>query len=200
MMAPTAEDVRTWSRVDFADVDLGYAAPVGADPDPLQPVVDRAIAYVTAVTARPYDDTCPTLFVPLMNQAAQMRTEQLVYQESADAVETAGDFDLIGSFSAGSYSETRRDQPRQRRPLNPWPALEDLLWLLLGLAPGETNDAVEAMNDWWRLELGLMPNPPAWALVEVDWRKNQQPAYGTFPWTGIDESLMGGGTGYHNPW
>src|SRR5437764_676041 len=156
MNAPTAADIREWSRVDFADPDLDYPEPSGSDPDPLQPVVDRATSYVSFVTGRTYDGTVPGLLVPLMNQAAQMRTEQIAQQLKADTVETAGDIDLIGSFSAGGYSETRHDPDRrgEQRALNPWPALADLLWLLMTLLPGEVNAAVDQMRDYWRYILG----------------------------------------------
>jgi hypothetical protein len=108
-----------------------------------------------------------------MNQAAKMRTEQIVYQDSADNVETAGDYDMIQSFSAGSYSETRRELEKPPRMLNPWPALDRLLWLLLTLTPdelaGDGNAAVEARAAYWAWVLGLTPVPPAWATIEVDW-------------------------------
>jgi hypothetical protein len=205
MQPPTASDVRSWSSLDFADPELGYAAPAGNDPDPLQFIVDQSVAYVTLVTGRSYDDTVPALIVPLMNQAARMRTEQVVMQSRADTVETAGDIDMVSSFTAGSYSETRKDTERrgEQRSLNPWPALNDLLWLLMTLAPGETNALVDAMRDYWRFILGMSPNPPAWSLVEVAWRENQGPSYGFFPLTGFDAGLYGGGGegyGYHNPY
>lgn len=170
MAAPTAAEIRALSQVDFAE--KGY---VEDDPDPLTPMVDVAVAYIETVTARRFDLDQPRGYDRLMLLTARMATEQLVEQGQADTVETAGDSDLIASFSAGPYSETRRDQASrgEQRRLNTWPALDRMLWLLLTLAPGEVNDAVSEMLDYWRWMLGLAPNPPAWTVVEVDWHDNR---------------------------
>lgn len=167
MLKPTAADVRAASRLDFSDPDLNYPAPRGGGADPLQPRVDEAIAYVEFVTARAAA-VIPTELEPLYAQAVRMRTEQVVMQARADTIDTAGDIDMISSFSAGSYSETRRDTTTapQRRSLNPWPALNDLLWLLLGLLPNEVNDAVSDRFDYWATLLGIQPAAPAWAYIE----------------------------------
>lgn len=165
--APTAAEIRDWSQVDFAA--RGY---VLADPDPLQRVVDEALSEVTLITARRYEDNPPPVVKTVLDQVVRMFTEQIVMQGQEDNVETAGDFDMIGSFSAGSYSETRRNPITGAgpRPLNPWPALEQKLWLLMTLAPGEINDNVLAQFDYWRYLLGYATVPPAWSVVEVDWR------------------------------
>lgn len=183
---PTAAEIREWSKVDWADPDVDYPPPVGSDPDPLQLLVDRASAYVTFVTARGYDSHLPTSLEPLLNQAVQMRTEQLAQMGKADNVETAGDFDLLSAFTAGAYSETRRSMADANEAkagmLNPWPELNRLLWLLLGLVPGETNADVDDRRDYWRYILGMQPNAPAWAVVEMNWQRTLQPdrvgAYG----------------------
>jgi hypothetical protein len=172
--APTAADVRAHSLVNFDE--FGYPEDT---PDPLQYVVDQANAWLTIVTGRYYPPVTdpPTTttgdrMLPLMDQAVRMRTEQIVMQSQQDNVETAGDFDLIQSFSAGSYSETRRDNMKNSQMINPWPALNNLLWLLLGLTPEEIaaggNPAVDARRDYW-LWLMTGVQPPAWATVEVDW-------------------------------
>jgi hypothetical protein len=168
MDRPDATRVREISQVDFDG--RGFPAPEGADPDPLQLTVERACAYVEFITARVLDGSMPAMLDPIAEQAVQMRTEQIMFQTSDENAEVAGDFDLIGSFSAGSYSETRRDFMRQQgqiKPLNPWPALNDLLWMMLSLVPGEANAVVEARADYWRALDG--PMPPAWEVVEVDW-------------------------------
>jgi hypothetical protein len=170
---PTAANVRSWSDLDFA----GAGLPEGS-PDPLQVWVDRAVSYVTWVTARGYDDlVIPAHVLDLLNQAVQMRTEQVVMQSRAEQVETAGDIDLIQSFNAGAYSETRRDVSRrgESRALNPWPALDSILWMLMTLGPGEINDRVSERLDYWRYMLGLQPNAPSWSVVEVDWANQALP-------------------------
>lgn len=175
MIPPTAAQIRSASRVDFEEPELNYPVPDGADPDPLQPVVDQAVAYVTFVTARKYDASIPVLLEPIMLQVARMRTEQIVQESTSENAETAGDFDLLTSFTAGPYSENRRSMSDANEAkagmLNPWPALNRLLWLLLGLTPGETNADVDDRRDYWFWVMGRGP-APAWQVVEVDWRAN----------------------------
>lgn len=199
MNTPTAAAVREWSNVDFAT--KGYPEPGPSEPDRLQTVVDRAAAYVTFVTARPLDSTMPALFMPLAQQAVQMRTEQIVERSQGDVVESAGDIDMIASFSAGDYSETRKDTGKRETQtnLNPWPALNELLWMLLGLAPGETNEAVSERLDWWRYMLGMQPNAPAWQMVEVAWRANGYGAYGYAPLGVFDGYVLEPGDPYPLP-
>lgn len=194
MQKPTATTVREASRVNFSDPDIGYPPPSAGNPDPLQEPVDQALAYVTYVTGREFDDTVPAMMEPIMRQVARMRTEQITQEGKADNVETAGDFDMLSGFTAGPYSETRRGladaDEAKAGMLNPWPALNRLLWLLLGLAPGETNDLVDERRDYWRYMLGLTPAAPAWEIVEVAWQQNQifgnvlPPGYG--PVTPLD--------------
>jgi hypothetical protein len=169
MTRPDAAFIRSISQVDFAA--RGYPEPAGTDPDPLQFVVAGANSYVEFITWRLLDASMPTMLEPIAQLAVRMRTEQVVMQGQEDTVETAGDVDLISSFSAGAYSETRKDPERraEQRALNPWPALNDVLWMLLGLVPGEDNELVDGRRDYWRYILGMAPNPPAWSTVEVDW-------------------------------
>jgi hypothetical protein len=171
MTRPDSALIREQSKVDFAA--RGYPAPSAGSPDPLEVVVDQAIAYIEFVTWRKLDSSMPASIEPLATQAARMRTEQIVMQAQEDTVETAGDVDLISSFGAGSYTETRKDTTKPSTPgvLNPWPALNELLWMLLGLGPGEVNDLVDQRRDYWRYILGLQPNAPSWAIVEADWSR-----------------------------
>jgi hypothetical protein len=168
MATPDATQIREWSQVDFAG--RGFAE---ATPDPLQVKVDEGIAYLSQVTGRTFDPPPPDVVLPVLNAALRMRVEQLVMQSQDDVVETAGDFDLIGSFSAGSYSETRREIGETTRVLNPWPALEEMLWLLMTSTPAEVaaggNAAVDERLDYWRWVLGLGTVAPSWAMVEVNW-------------------------------
>lgn len=158
MLTPTAENVRSWSLVDFEE--LGYPAPADPDPDPLQVQVNRAVAYVQAVTGRTLDPSwTDPLLEPVAEQCVQLRTEQLVYEAQPDYLETAND-DVVASFSAGDYSETRVD-PLKRAAmhvLNANPALNRALWTAM------TDD----MQDYW---IGILSgkNAPAFALTEVDW-------------------------------
>jgi hypothetical protein len=166
--APTRDSIRAWTALDLAGLGYGTDAPGDAK---LQVQLDRAVMYLGWVTSRQYadgqTDTFP-LVKTAMDQAVQMRAEQVILGLAADQLETVGDVDLIATFSAGPYSETRKDTEARKQSLNPWPMLDDLLWLLLGLFPGETNDRVlERYGYWLYLLRGI--NVPAWQVVETDW-------------------------------
>lgn len=178
MTAPTSTDIRGWSKLDFSDPDIGYPAPASGATDTLDFIVSQANAYVAFVTARPLDATMPDDLVPIAQAAVLRRTEQIVEVAKPDSIDTAGDIDMIQAFTAGPYSETRRDttaRPNGPVTLNPWPELDRMLWLLLTDTPSEAaaggNQAVDERRDYWRWACGLAPNLPAWQLVEVDWSR-----------------------------
>lgn len=158
MDRPTVVNIKTWSKVDFSDLDESY------DDTQLAVLVTRACDYVEQVTGRLIDASFPPALSGTCQDAVQRRVEQVAYQTQPDYVETGAD-DQVVSFTASSYSETRRDDPARARgqtsgrpKVNPWGALNDLLWLLM------TDD----MRDYW---LGLLSgiNTPAFEVTEVDW-------------------------------
>lgn len=157
MITPTASDVRLWSNLDWGE--LGYPE---VDPDVrLQVLVDRAVAYVQGITGRILDPSFdgPAWLEPIAQQCVQLRTEQIGYESQPDYLETAND-DVVASFSAGSYSETRVD-PLKRASmhvLNANPALNRALWTVM------TPDMV----DNWTAILSGKP-VPAFAVSETDW-------------------------------
>lgn len=152
----TAAEVREWSNVTFAD--LGYPAPTSGA-DRLQRLVDRALEYVLDVTGLEAVENVPDGLQATWEEAVQRRTEQLAYNSSEDAAETGGDFDLIKSFGAGKYNETRRDMgdSEKAKVVNPWPVLDDLLKRLM------TPDKL----DWWYERWGAIV--PASEITEMDW-------------------------------
>lgn len=154
MAAPTAADVRTWSRIDFDS--LGYAS---GDPDGLEFLVERAAQYVTWATGRDWS-SMPSELRKIAEEAVQLVTETLAYQSQEDIVETAADFMLISSFSAGSYSETRRSMAEMKNSgmIHANPLIHGLLWSLL------TDDK---RDDWLSWMTGQ--NAPAFAVTEVNW-------------------------------
>jgi len=158
MEAPTTAQIRTWSRVDFAN--LEYAEPAGEAEDGLDVLVARAKDYVLNVTGRTLDSV-PDDLVTTAQEAIQRRTEQLAFQEQDDHVETASD-ELIESFGAGSYNEKKRGagdlSPKETKLVNPWPLLSDLLWRLM------TEEKREEWEEW--MGGGRRPN---FAVTEVDW-------------------------------
>jgi hypothetical protein len=147
-------------------VKRGFAPPGAGGDDPLEPLVDAAVEYVELVTGNEPIETVPADRERTALRAVALRTLQEAYQDDPEYVETVND-DLIQSFSAGSYSETRHEQARGSRyqsqgqvwaSLNPWPALAMLLWLLM------TEDAKER----WR-EDSAGQVTPAFAVTETDW-------------------------------
>jgi hypothetical protein len=155
---PTAAQIRTWSKVDFAN--LEYEPPAGEEEDPLAIVVARAADYVWDVTGRTAEDV-PTALVTTAQEAIQRRTEQNAFQDQDDSVETAAD-DLIQSMSAGSYSESKRKAGElavsNMKMVNPWPRLNDLLWRLM----------TDEKREWWEEQI-TGKHAPYGSITEVDW-------------------------------
>lgn len=160
MTKPTPEQIDTWSQVDFGT--LGY--PDIAD---IQPLIDRAWAWLAWASGHTAEMGGPLLdawtdaaMEPLVQQAVQAKTEGLAYQGRPDVIETAADFMLIGSFSAGSYSETRRSikDLQMAGMIDADPRINSLLWPLM------TAD----MRDLWMSWL-TGKNPPAFEVTEMDW-------------------------------
>jgi hypothetical protein len=175
MPTPTAATVRARSKVDL-DL-LGYA-----DDDELQILVDEAIALVQRWTGQrwgddgTYSNRAPASGTePLAAKAVLRLVEFEAYRSSEDVQETLSDFDLISSFSAGDYSETRRsgkDAQEARMAV-----LKGLLWPLMDY---------DHQDDWVQLEGG--PNAPAFGVTEVDWGARTWDTFGY------------GGTPEGDPW
>jgi hypothetical protein len=163
MDRPDAASVRAMSKVDFGT--LGYEE----DAD-LQVVVDQANAYIEFVTGQTLDANMPTEFEKLAGQAVRMRTEQVAFQAQEDYVETVND-DAVSSFSAGSYSETRRDNNAKRNVLNLWPGLNDLLWMMM---------TADKYDYWMGLLTGV--NAPAFSITEVAWTRHYAGMSDDTPW------------------
>jgi hypothetical protein len=159
--APTTTQIRAWSKLDFDG--LGYEKPATGE-DPLDFQVARARDYIVFVTGRPLDATMPEELVTTAQEAVQRRTEQLVIKSQEDEAETAGDIDMVQSFSAGSYSETRVNSERATKfagkPLNPWPHLNNLLELLM----------TEEKREYWQEVLAGIHRPYT-SVSEVDWHE-----------------------------
>jgi hypothetical protein len=191
MDKPTAADIRAWAPPDFDWTAVGYPP---ADPDDrLQKRVDWAVGYVENTTGRPLATVAPPAspsldnpdLTPLAEQAVLLATAQQVLQGSRKYLKATVLQDYLASFSAGSYSETRRRPDEQlgrggisNPPVNPWRALSDLLYLLM----------TEQMRAYWRQRLtGVVP--AAGAFIDQDFR-------GT--WDGGGESPVVWGAGIAN--
>lgn len=158
-LPPTVDDLKTWSRVDFGSLDAPYTD------DDLQVRIDRACSYLFAYTGRPMDTTMPPPLVNIAEEAVQLRVEQMCFQEQPDYVETGND-DLIQSFTAGNYSESRHEPGRQRYAgattgipeMNPNGILNRDMWLL----------CTPEMQEYWRYII-QGTGGAAIETTEVDW-------------------------------
>jgi hypothetical protein len=143
--APTATQIREWSKVNFAE--LGFPAPTDPDPDPLAIEVERSIAefqrdtstLVSEVNVEGADEKWSEKrkeeekgLELLVGEAIQMYTEWRIGSSQPEVLESTYDFDVIQSFSAGSYSETRRGFMLSSEIKHPWPRLNRLLLLISG--------------------------------------------------------------------
>lgn len=161
MDAPTPTTVRaTMPSVDWSEIGL-------ADDDTLQTYIDASVERVSMVTGWTLA-TIPTNREILLTRAIGLTSIFMSQRENVDVLETAGDFDILSSFSAGVYSESRRDLAGKNSPLAvlcPWPPLAEALWDLMS---PPSNDAVEAMYEYWAaLVSGQVP--PDFVVQEVDW-------------------------------
>jgi len=162
-LPPTVADIKGWSRVDFSSLDSPYS-----DAD-LQVQLDRAVDYLVVTTGRTWDDTMPPPLVPIAQEATQLRVEQQCFQSQEDYAETSND-EAIQSFTAGNYSETRREPGRTRYAglttgiptINPNEWLNHDIWLL----------CTSQMQEYWGLAInGASPFAGVAAIetTEVDW-------------------------------
>lgn len=149
-MIPTPTQLIAWSDVDFVDEEQ------------VERLMERAISFIYAYTGAAWKIDGTFAGDPLLESLAKSALQQLVETMSfqgADRAETMADFDIIQSFSAGGYSETRRD-PRQSQQIGiaQLIVLQNALWPLM-------DD--EHRDEWIRLVGG--PNAPGFAVTEVDW-------------------------------
>lgn len=156
MDRPTAAQIRSWTNPDpnlprFIFEEYGYPAPEGEDADSLEILIARFVEWLEAAIGYDIDDDeYPENLQERTGEAIQLGVLYKIVSTEQGIIETAGDFDLIQSFSAGSYSETRRGQGINTRALHPWPALNQLLNGLL--SPDRLGQEIPAMGivapDW----------------------------------------------------
>lgn len=157
LVLPTSLEIRARSRIDYATYPLPN--PYVAAGDPLNGPLAEALAYVAVMTCRDPLTDVPDALAPLALSAVRMRVEQIVMGEDPDTIETAVDDD-VQSFSAGSYSESRRARAGFLKDgmLNGWKALDRLLWLLM---------TAECRAAWTAEMTG--ESQPSFAVTEVDY-------------------------------
>jgi hypothetical protein len=153
VLAPTATQIKERSQVDFAS--LGYETDEEIErlAAALAPTLEWITGRTLATLPPEYDETA-TLAISRM-------TATLAYQEQPDQIETISDFLVLSSFSAGSYSESRRSltELRDAKLISGDPVLNSLLMGLL------TEEKLEWWMGWWT---GVIP--PSFEITEVDWQ------------------------------
>lgn len=161
MEAPTGALVREWAsnNVDSSfDFDrYGYPEPAVGDPDQLDRVVARVVAWVESMTARKLDASLVDVgLVALAEDAVLMRLEQtLVGRGTTKAVRDALSNATIKQLRAGDYSHTARDPVDSRKggQVTPW---GDLSETLLALATPERRAELLAELNGTVRPLGLV--------------------------------------------
>lgn len=152
MDAVTDANIRSWSKLDWATLGYGTAGTLGT-------IVTWSTDYVLAITGRTLADM-PADLVSIAQQAILRRVEQVAQQNQPDYQETAAD-DLVASFGAGKYNESRAKRDEVAKLINPNPELHNLLWHLM------TDEKREEY-----LQLVDPDNNPAvyFEGIEVDWQ------------------------------
>jgi hypothetical protein len=182
METPTAVQMREWSLLNYDR--LGYT-----DDPKLQRKVDQACAYVASVTGQDFAALVPrpplqeAQLASLMEQCIQLRTEQIVLQSQPDHAESAASNEVVQSFGAGLYNESRRDPNVERKRLNTWPQLDELL---TGAMTPERFAEWEALVDNEVL--------PWWDVQEVNWHTDALVAETGLKWDEPRDTLVPSGT------
>lgn len=158
---PTVDEIRAESNVEWAE--YGYPLPVGADPDRLDTVLSEATIEFQAMTGiDPADEPVMAADVraPLIRKAIRMLVEFNAGASQMEVLESVTDFDIISSFGAAGYNETRRNVSANTQVVHPWPALNRLLKFIVYF-----DSAGQRAMDVPGVEVpGLTPNPYEWVI------------------------------------
>ena len=147
--APATWQIREWSRVEFGA--LGYPIPAPGQPDSLEPLRQRAVNEFYAATGidpSTYSTSSTEIkersLATLIQEAIQRFVEYSAAKGQHELLETAADFDMLQSMSAGNYSETRRSMVQaNKNMLHPWPLLHRLLSLIIDLHTGGSSSSAD---------------------------------------------------------
>ena len=163
---PTIQDIRDRSNVEWAE--YGYPEPaVEGDTDRLGYVLEESVAEFESLmgidpaeiaVAEPPDPRSP-----LIHKAIRMLVEFNAGASQGEMLASVVDFDVIQSFSAGGYSETKRDYRAVQGIIHPWPQLNRLLTDILEFEDGAA--AAQRAGDTpevWRP--GVEPRPGEWII------------------------------------
>jgi hypothetical protein len=128
--------------------------------DKLERLVSAAGEFVMDKTGWVTFGAVPAGKAALVENAVSILVAMYVAQSTPEYLETMADFDLIQSFSAGSYSEQRRspEDAVKAKMLVAWPAAN------AAIVAAMTPDAYDDYQAWL---LGVAA--PAFGVTEVDW-------------------------------
>lgn len=142
MDAPDAVYVRSASRVDFdalewGEPDVGEIDKLQEEMDAIIVWIEDTIGYYFSEGLQPGMDkrmtAIPVRREPEVRKAVRMAVEWEAYKQQPDQLEGILDIEEVQSFSAGSYSETRRGARNNASAtgigaqIHPWPDLNRLL-------------------------------------------------------------------------
>lgn len=191
-LPPAGVDIRSRIPAQFL-ANLGFPAPAGGDPDPLDSFAASAIGYVEATTGRTIDSTLPNVqptdwavevfegLDPILAldsygaeldlgivgwRAVILRAVQEAVHESAGYMTAVVSQDYLQSFKAGSYAEVRRDPQTVLRSRGSVSNPQINSWT-------ELSDLLWLLLtaeqfDYWMMRLGSPM--PASMMVEQDFR------------------------------
>lgn len=94
--------------------------------DPLDIHLYRSLQEIARATGITLADV-EVAQAPLVAECTQYLVEYRVTSGTQEVAETGADFDMVGAFSAGNFSETRRGDNRRRLVLHPVPKIAKLL-------------------------------------------------------------------------
>lgn len=134
MEIPTPEWIRQRSNVEFAE--YGYPLPADGEDDRLGELIEEAVPELRGYVGEFLQAEEPGL-VALLRKAVRMLVEFNAGAAQMEQLETVVDFNLIQSFGASNYNESRRTPAQARQGVHPWPALESLIGQILAYdSPG----------------------------------------------------------------
>lgn len=159
---PTIQDIRERSNVEWAE--YGYPAPADfSDPDRLEFLLEESVAeYESLMGIDPAEVTDRRS--PLVHKAIRMLVEFNAGASQAEALASVVDFDVIQSFSAGGYSETKRDYRVVPGIIHPWPQLNRLLNDILEFEDGAAAAAQRTGDTPGITRPGTEPRPGEWII------------------------------------
>lgn len=182
---PNAAGIRSrMPRIEWAE--MGFPAPAAGQPDLLEPVIADTVHEFRVITGQ--DPLVLVAGKPTTTLAAKAIRLMVAFnanRESQELLETATDFDLLGSLSQGPASESRRSMGAGRSMLHPSPVIDRILRDFKSAVSQDTAslDRVPGVNKG----LGFKPRPGQFVMEDPKRREHSLTAsvYGALPTLGV---------------